>query len=61
MKTAKQIDGWINTTVKKELDKIPGIVIDSAKRLNKLDLIADQVARKTGVNTPTVITIIKNN
>ncbi len=61
MKTAKQIDGWINTTVKKELDKIPGIVIDSAKRLNKLDLIADQVTRKIGVNAQTVLTIIKNN
>jgi hypothetical protein len=61
MKTAKQIDHWITSVVKKELDKIPGIVIDSAKRLNRLDLIADQVSRKTGIRTPIVLTIIKNN
>ncbi len=59
MKTTKQIDHWILSTVQKELSKIPGIVIDSARRLNRLDLIADQVSRKTGVNTPTVVNIIK--
>ncbi len=56
MKTTKNIDTWIANVLQKELNQVPGMVIESAKRLNRLDLIADQISRKTGINSNTVIT-----
>ncbi len=59
MKTPQQIDDWITAVVKKELKKIPAIVLDAAKRLNRLELISHQVSRRTGINTETIETILK--
>ncbi len=59
MKTTKQINNWIASTVKTELDQVPPDVMHSAKKLNRMDLITDHVSRKTGIQ-PHIITKIIN-
>ncbi len=55
----KTLEDWIKHKVKKEYDQVPPDVIDSAKRLDKLHLIAEQIGRRLCFKSDAVLDIIK--
>ena len=59
MKTPDNYNEWVKNKVLEEYKKVPADVVESARRLKLMEVIHDQISRRTGINTDAVQETLK--
>ena len=58
MKTPDNYNEWVKNKVLEEYKKVPADVVESARRLKLMEVIHDQISRRTGINYETIKNVL---